>query len=258
MSLPSEGKFYTSAVVDIPPNGELPVYPMTSIDEITIKSPDALFNGAALVDVIKSCIPNIKDPWQLNSIDIEAIIVAIRAASIDGTIDITSTCPSCEHQETFGVDLVRLLGEKRDIDYTSTLKIHDLEIKFKPLTYVETNKNNIQQFGIQRKIAMADMIESKEEQGKLITEGIAELNKLTMDILADTVEYIKTPETMVNNKDYIKEFLESTDSKTSKAIREYSIDLRQKNDTKPLKMKCSECGNEYNQSLILNFTDFFA
>ena len=31
------------------------------IDEITFKTPDALLNGQATVDVIQSCIPNIKD-----------------------------------------------------------------------------------------------------------------------------------------------------------------------------------------------------
>ena len=53
--LPSGGKFYQPGAIDLPDNKELPVYPMTAIDEITSKTPDALYNGTAVVDIIKSC-----------------------------------------------------------------------------------------------------------------------------------------------------------------------------------------------------------
>ena len=38
--------------IDMPENGELPVYPMTAIDEITVRTPDALFNGTAIAELI--------------------------------------------------------------------------------------------------------------------------------------------------------------------------------------------------------------
>jgi len=55
LKLPSEGKYYPQGSVDIPVNGEVAVYPMTAVDEITTKTPDALFNGSAVVEIIKSC-----------------------------------------------------------------------------------------------------------------------------------------------------------------------------------------------------------
>jgi hypothetical protein len=42
--LPSQGKFYPPSALNMPPNGELPILPMTSNDEITYRTPDALFN----------------------------------------------------------------------------------------------------------------------------------------------------------------------------------------------------------------------
>jgi hypothetical protein len=63
LRLPSGGKFYPDGVVDLPPNGEIPIYPMTAVDEIITRTPDALFNGSAVPDILKSCVPNIKDPW---------------------------------------------------------------------------------------------------------------------------------------------------------------------------------------------------
>ena len=58
--LPSQGKFYPPGVLEMPATGELPVYPMTAIDEITYRTPDALFNGQATVNVLQSCVPDIK------------------------------------------------------------------------------------------------------------------------------------------------------------------------------------------------------
>ena len=45
--LPSGGKNYAPGVLDMPENEEFPVYPMTAIDEISMRTPDALFNGSA-------------------------------------------------------------------------------------------------------------------------------------------------------------------------------------------------------------------
>ena len=77
-------------------NGELPVYPMTALDEIAYRTADALFNGSAVADVIKSCMPNILDPWQISSADLDTILVAIRIASYGHEMDFTSKCPKCE------------------------------------------------------------------------------------------------------------------------------------------------------------------
>jgi hypothetical protein len=58
-TLPSRGKYYAEGVLDMPSTNELPVFAMTAKDELIIKTPDALLNGQATVDIIKSCIPNI-------------------------------------------------------------------------------------------------------------------------------------------------------------------------------------------------------
>ena len=94
IKLPSEGKFYPPGMLDMPPNEEIPVYPMTAIDEISYRTPDALFNGSAVVNVISSCVPNIKDPWAMPSIDLDTVLSAIRIASYGHTLEIETTCPN--------------------------------------------------------------------------------------------------------------------------------------------------------------------
>jgi rubredoxin len=257
IKLPSNYEYYDSDVIAVPENGELPVYPMTAIDEITSRTPDALFNGTAVVDIIKSCIPAIKNPWKINIIDMESILIAIRVASTGENMDIDSACPSCKEVNKYGVNLVDLLGTMPPIDYNKTLKIRDLEVKFHPLSYSETNKNDMAQYNIQKVLAALDSIEDPEEKTKKSQEAIQYLTSATNDAIVSTIAYIKTPETTVTNVEFIKEFLLGCDRQTSSAIIDFSVELRSKSQLKPLRVRCTSCQHEYDQQIILNVTDFF-
>lgn len=255
--LPSKGAYYDTSVVEIPENQELPVYPMTAIDEVTSKTPDAVFNGQAVVDIIKSCVPAIKNPWKINSIDLDTVLIAIRVASTGDEMDVLSTCPSCNNEGKYGINLVQLLSEKQDINYENTLKIRDLEIKFKPLTYSETNKNNMTQYEIQKSLVILNEYEDNEDKRKQTQDTIKKLNSIMSEAIGNTIEYIKTPETSVTDPTFIREFLDNCDRQTNNAIREFSIELKNKNQLKPLRLKCINCQHEYEQNLVLNITDFF-
>ena len=62
-TLPSKGLFYKHGEVDdsvLAAKGEVMVYPMVTLDEINIKTPDKLLNGTAITDVFKRCMPSPK------------------------------------------------------------------------------------------------------------------------------------------------------------------------------------------------------
>ena len=71
IQLPSQGKFYKDGALVPTANGEYPVLPMTTLDEITYRTPDALFNGTAVANVIESCVPNIRDAWAMPGMDVD-------------------------------------------------------------------------------------------------------------------------------------------------------------------------------------------
>lgn len=255
--LPSMGKYYEQGIVNIPPNGELPVYPMTSIDEMTIRTPDGVFNGAAVVDLIKSCVPNIIDPWRLNNIDLDATIIAIKAAAGDGNLAIGSQCPSCKEETEYNVNLMPILANIKNVDYDSLLTIRDLKIKFRPLTYTETNQNGLDQFNIQKILASLDDYQDDEQKSKIMTEALKKLGELVVVIIASTIESITTPESVVTDKSYIIDFLNNCDKKTNDIIKDRSIELREKNELDPIDIKCPSCQHDYKQKIVLNVTDFF-
>ena len=93
ITLPSKGKYYTSDVFTPTETGEVPVMPMTAKDELAFKTPDAMISGQATVDVIQSCIPNIKNAWKMVNFDTDAVLLAIRIATYGETMNISYTVP---------------------------------------------------------------------------------------------------------------------------------------------------------------------
>ena len=115
--LPSDGQFWPDGAVDVPVNRELPVLPMTAMDEITYRTPDALFNGAAIVTVIQSCMPNIKNAWHTPNCDLNAILTAIRIASYGKAMPLSTDCPACNETTDVEVDLQAVLAKLGMSDY---------------------------------------------------------------------------------------------------------------------------------------------
>ena len=255
--LPSDGKYYESGVVNIPENRELPVYPMTAIDEMTVRTPDGLFNGAAIVDLIKSCVPNILNPWKLNSVDMDAVIIAVKAASSDGKMEIVSICPACTEDTKYDIDLMPILSGIADVNYDEELAIRELKIKFKALTYAETNENSLKQFEIQKTLNVIMESEDEEQKRKIMGESITKMNLMVIEIVAQTIAYIQTPETRVTDKSFIVDFLNNSDKNTSEIIKQHSIKLREQNELKPIDVTCPKCQHHYDQRIIMNATDFF-
>jgi len=257
IKLPSGGKGYPEGTIDMPENGELPVYPMTAIDEITSRTPDALFNGTAVVEIIKSCVPSIKDPWSISAVDMDTILVAIRTAASPGDLEIESQCPKCNNEGKYGLNLAAVLSTMKAANYDDELEVNDLRIKFKPIMFREINDAGIAQFEIQKTFARMNSIEDEEEKVKLSQAALQSITDLTMKIVTKGIDYIKTPSTTVSNKEFILDFLRNCDKTTYTKIRDYSTDLKLKSEIKPLNITCTDCGNNYEQGISLSPSDFF-
>lgn len=257
IKLPSEGKDYMPGVIDMPENGELPVFPMTAIDEITTKTPDALFNGTAVYELIKSCVPNIKDPWAILSTDLDAILIGMKAASSGTNMDLESQCPKCSDVSTYQINLVAILNQIKSPDYNKTLDIEELKVKFKPLTYKQMNSASLGQFEAQKIFNSISEAATFEEKSIKNNQALKIVTELTMDILSKTIEYIETPGLRVDNIEFILDFLKNCDKNTYTAIRDYNAALKETSELKPMHITCPNCSNEYDQPFTLNASDFF-
>lgn len=257
LKLPSGGLGYTPDEVDLPETGELPVYPMTAVDEITARTPDALFNGVAIVDLIKSCIPNIKDPWKISSDDLDAILISIRAASGSDTLEIESTCPECSEPEIYGINLLGILSQFKPANYDDPLEISDLKIKLQPLRYKEMNKAAMNQFEISKTFVNLSNEEDDEVRENETRAALEKITFLTMELLTHSIEYIETPSVTVVEKEFILDFLKHCDRTIYTTIRDYSAELRKQSEIPPIDIQCNNCSNKYEQTFTINPTDFF-
>lgn len=256
--LPSQGKFWPKESLEMPANGELPVLPMTTMDEITYRTPDALFNGQAVVSVIQSCIPAIRDAWQTPSTDIDTLLISIRIATYGHEMDITVQCPACGTESDFGVDLRGVLDQIKLPDYTQPLTLGDLEIWFKPMTYRDINANNLAQFEDQKLMQSLDAAEISEEQRlKTISEVLKKLTAVTAQALGQNIAMVKTPSAQVIDSSHIGEFLLNCDKSLFNSVKDHVVGLRQASEIKPIHLKCTNCGHEHDQSFTLDMTTFF-
>jgi hypothetical protein len=258
VKLPSKGQFYSENSIDMPVNNELPVFPMTAMDEITYRTADALFNGSAVVSVIKSCVPNIKDPWQIPSMDVDTLLVAIRIASYGHEMEFESECPHCQHENSFGLDLRSILDSIKSPDYTEALDHGDIQIFFRPMTYQQVNSNAMLQFEDQKlleTLPKADLPE--DEKMKLLTEAFAKLTDMTMNAISQSISVIKAGGELVSDKQHIEEFIKNCERETFNRIRNHIVQLREASELKPLTLKCNGCQKDYTSPFTLDVANFF-
>ena len=243
ISLPSRGAYYSDQVFKSTDTGEIPVLPMTAKDEIAFKTPDAMINGQATVDVIRSCCPNLLDPWQMVNYDLDTVLIAIRIATYGETMDITATIPVINEQISHTVNLPALLETVKNVEIKDSFRTKNgFTVHVKPLTYKDVTETQTQTFE-QQKIVMTVTASqlTDEEKSKRYAEAYQKLTVLNFEMLSTSFTKIITPDgTEVADRDQIKEFLNNAESKIVNEMQDGMINLRSQVAIKPLNLKTNE------------------
>ena len=257
--LPSQGKNYPAGTLNASATGEYAVYPMTAIDEITYRTPDALYNGQATVNVIQSCVPDIRNAWAVPSTDLDTLLVAIRVATYGHEMDFATTCPACKTETEQALDLRTVLDAMRPADYNRTVHVSDMEIFFRPLSYQNINDNNKMQFESQKLLqAMPDDGMPDAAKVTALSDALKKITEITVTALSQSIAAIKTPQALVTEPEFIQDFLKNSDRQIFNQIRDFIIELKTNSEMPPLTLACPNCQHGYQQSLTLDMTSFFA
>ena len=242
VTLPSGGN-YPPTVMGRSQTGEIGVQPMTAKDEIRFKTPDALMNGQGVVDVIQSCVPQIKDAWHIKSYDLDTILIAIRIATYGETMDFTFTVPGANEQVTHSQNLPALLDQIKGTTIETEITLEDgLKIAVRPLTYKDMTTASQQTFSQQKMYASVQESElPDEDKSKRFNESFKALTDLNSSILLKNISAITMQDgTAVNDPAQIKEFVDNANAKIVKEIENKIIALRSQGAVKPLKLKATE------------------
>ena len=242
VTLPSGGD-YPPHVLTPSQTGEFGVQPMTARDEIIFKTPDALMNGQGIVDVIQSCMPEVKDAWQISNYDLDSILIAIRIATYGETMSINFTVPGTTEKVDHTLNLPSLLEQIKTVAVKNEVVLKDgLKITVRPLTYRDMTTTALKTFTQQKLYSTVQNAElAPEERVKRFNESFKALTDLSHTILLKNVSRITTIEgAEVTDPIQIKEFVEKANAVLIKELQDKLIELRTQGAVQPIKLKATE------------------
>lgn len=259
VSLPSQGKFYPQGSLDISSNGQYPVYAMTAKDELMFKTPDALLSGQSTVELIKSCIPAILDPWAMPSIDLDFALIAIRIATYGEKMEVGCNCPHCNAENTYDVNLSAWFEIFNNYQYIDVIDVDPLVVHIRPYNYKEVTKTSIKTMEQQRifQIINDDNL-SDEEKLDRFGKSFVKLTELTVDVIADCITQIDTPEGSVNDQALIKDFINNCSKDIFEKIQQHISSLKDSIELKAQDVECAECHKSFSLPITMDQANFFA
>ncbi len=258
VKLPSKGKFYPNGTLDVSSNEEYAVYSMTAKDELMFKTPDALLSGQSTVELIKSCIPAIHDPWKMPSIDLDLCLVAIRLATYGEKMEVSTSCPHCKAENDYDVNLQHWLGVYDGYDFVDSVDVDTLKVHIRPYTYQELTKTSIKTLEEQRVFNIInDDNMSDEEKLDRFGKSFVKLTELTVDLIAGCITRIEAPEGVVEDSKTITDFINNAPKEIFQQIADHVKGLKEQIEYKPL-VKCNECTKDFDLPITMDQSNFFA
>lgn len=236
LKLPSGGNFYPQGTISLPESGEIPIFAMTAKDELTIKTPDALLNGQSTVDVIKSCAPNIIDPWAMPSLDVDAVLIAIRIATYGEKMEIETQVPVTGTERKYDLDLRTVLDNLNENAYNNIFAVGDFRVEIAPLNYRQFTDMAMKTFEEQRVFTILNNDEmSDNEKLARFNQSFTKLTDLNIGIVSQSIVAIQyQDEQPVTNPNHIKEFIDNCDKDFFKGVLDHVNVEKEKFSIKPL------------------------
>ena len=256
ISLPSHGVYYKPGVIqgDVE---SIPVYGMTGMDEIMVKTPDALLSGESTAKVIESCCSFIKNAWEINSLDIDTILTAIRIATYGNTLSVNHTCKNCSAVNEFDLELNKIIEHFSQCKYDNKIVLKELTIMLKPLTYKQSTEFSLKNFRLQQQLNQASRLEDEKERTEAISRLFRELAILQNDVYTENVESVDTGSVVVDQREFIHEWIENCDKEMIDEIKK-QIQVNQEQWSSPkFHVQCNECSTEDDIMVDLDLSTFF-
>lgn len=256
VSLPSKGAYLEPDVLKSSAE-DMPVFAMTGMDEILLKTPDALFNGESTAKVIQSCCPHIADGWKISAIDLDSLLIAIRIATYGNIMEIEHTCANCGTDNEYDVDLGTLNNHFLDIAFNDTIVIGEITIKVRPLTYREMTNFNLENYTLQKKLMQAAQNFEDTENQKLVNQLYGEIAGLQNKVFIQSIESVIVPDGKVDNPEFIQEWIKNSEIELFEKIKQHIDENRKLWRLQPVAVECAVCNTKANLEITMDQANFF-
>lgn len=235
ITLPSRGKWYPKGSIN-GAEGEVEIYAMTAADDTRFKTNEILISHLATYDLIKSCIPAIKDPENMPIVDLDAAILNIRRASYGDDIELNVPVPntSLTHKIKLSISQLtsKLPNAKEQWDEELTINDGDLSLtlKLRPLylkNLFSTTKQIIKQQQITEQISNSN--QSADQKIDEIDTQMKTLGNITVNMVIDSVQSISTNDGYSTDQiSEIRQFINQIDLEYFKAIQKHLEEQKKK------------------------------
>ena len=255
INLPSGGQF--NNIGEKAANGEIPVYAMTARDEIVMRNPDALLNGDAVIQLIKSCAPDIKDARNLPVCDVDILLIAVRMATHGSVIDTKLTSPHSKKEADYQINLESIIEDIKTMPSENKVILsNSCVIYVKPFSYAIQSRLNLLAYDHSKALRnVTDLNSETAVQFKAVFTQLADTN---MDVIVESIEKVVTPDgTVVTDNKHIKDFMASIPSTDHKKVDDKILELNKSSTVAKRKFTCTETGKTFESEVRLDPSDFF-
>jgi phage FluMu protein Com len=256
INLPSGGIYNQPGTLAGDPTN-IPVFGMTGMDEIMLKTPDALLSGESTVKVIESCCSTIKDAWDLSLLDLDIILTAIRIATFGNSMSVTHTCPHCKSINDYDIELGTVVEHFTKCQYDNKIVLKDISVSIRPLNYRQWTNFQLKNFGVQKQLQQAINLTDEEEQSKLVNALFEHISKLQTEVMMMQIDSVQTQETNVNQREFIEEWLTNSESTVFEAIKNHIDKNRLAWELPKFNVNCDHCSAENQIQVNLDQSNFF-
>lgn len=271
ITLPSRGRWY-------PPNtltsadGKVEVYAMTAVDDTRFKTNEVLLSSVATYDLIRSCVPAIKDPEIIPTTDLDSLLLSIRRASYDDKLLLTVPVPNTSLTRSLEVSIEQVIESAPNASalWEEELIItnddnESLTLTLRPVS-IRGMFNTTQELMRQQELSMNISQSSKSTDEKIVQldQQLKTLATTTVNMLADSISCIKTDsEVTFTNHGDIKKFIHQVDLAYVKAIQHHLDVQKKKLGFAPI--SCTSTPDEraagapetWDATIEFNITNFF-
>jgi len=256
VNLPSQGVYNRPGAIqgDVT---NLPVCAMTGMDEIVLKTPDALLSGESSVRVIESCCSAVKDAWDLSILDTTLLFTAIRIATFGNTMAVENTCGACNTENEYELDLGKIIQHFGTVKYDNKIQLKDLVINLRPLNYKESTEYSLKNFQLQQQISQVDTIQDEIEKQSTINRLFKNLAEVRTNLYILCVESVEIGTQVVTERSFIQEWMNNCEKSIFDAITAHIEKNREDWRIPVFKVKCSSCDKDADLRVELDQSNFF-
>jgi hypothetical protein len=240
IQLPSRGKWYPKNAIKNT-DGQVEIYAMTASDETRAKTSEVLLNVNSLVDLLKSCVPDITNPELIPTVDLDALMLSIRRASYGDNLEYEVAVPQTNLTTKINLSIEKLVGELANVEQEWDETLNILSDNKDTVCVIIRPINVKSMFSVTKQILkhqqatleISNNSQPTDQKIDQIDDQMKHLATLSVNMVADSIVKISIGDYSTENPAEIRQFINNIDVEYFKAIQTHIEQQKNKMTFKP-------------------------